>query len=331
MLYSMKNTLPLLKEVAEDIYLLSIPVPLMKQVNCYLIRGEKGFTVIDTGIYSQEGVDIWESLMASGVKIEKVVLTHFHLDHIGFARWFQEKYHVPVFISSLGYEEMKKRRKGDYTDWVINLFQQHDGFGLFKTVIEDQIALENQMIDIYECEPDGLLEDSQSVMLGNEIYETIWTPGHSSDHFCFYNHGRKMMVIGDHILDQISPVILIESSADVNPLMHYFDSLEKMKEYSIELALPGHGHVMKNLNKRIEEIKSGHHYRIKQIVESLKKEEKTAGQMSQEIYSKGSSQLAYGPIMSTITKCIYLESVGKLKSEVINGKRLYRLADSIQS
>ena len=49
--------------------------------------------------------------------------------------------------------------------------------------------------------------------------------------------------------------------------------------------------------------------------------------MSQEIYSKGSSQLAYGPIMSTITKCIYLESVGKLKSEVINGKRLYRLAD----
>ena len=60
MLYSMKNTLPLLKEVAEDIYLLSIPVPLMKQVNCYLFRGEKGFTVIDTGIYTQEGIDIWE-------------------------------------------------------------------------------------------------------------------------------------------------------------------------------------------------------------------------------------------------------------------------------
>ena len=41
MLYSMKNTLPLLKEVAEDIYLLSIPVPLMKQVNCYLISRRK--------------------------------------------------------------------------------------------------------------------------------------------------------------------------------------------------------------------------------------------------------------------------------------------------
>ena len=73
------------------------------------------------------------------------MLTHFHLDHIGLARWFQEKYHVPVFISSLGYKEMKRRRKGDYTHWVINLFQQHDGFDLFKTAIEDQIAIQNQM------------------------------------------------------------------------------------------------------------------------------------------------------------------------------------------
>ena len=99
----------------------------MQQVNCYLFRGEKGFTVIDTGLYKQEGMDIWESLMALGITIEKVVLTHFH---IGFARGFQKKYHVPVFISGLDYEEMKRRRKGDCTDWVINLFQQHDGFGL---------------------------------------------------------------------------------------------------------------------------------------------------------------------------------------------------------
>ena len=331
MFYSMKNTHPLLKEVAEEIYLLSIPVPLMKQVNCYLIRGEKGFTVIDTGIYSQDGINIWQSLMASGVTIEKVVLTHFHLDHIGFAKWFQEKHHVPVYISRLGYEEMKRRRKGDYTDWVINLFQQHDGFGLFKTAIEDQIALENQMIDIYDFEPDGLFDEGQYMMLGNEMYKTVWTPGHSPDQYCFYNEGRKIMIIGDHILDHISPVILIESSADVNPLMNYFDSLEKIKEYSVELALPGHGQVIKNLNKRIEEIQSGHHYRISQMVGSLKSGEKTAGQMTQEIYSKSSSPLAYSPIMSTITKCIYLESVGKINSEVMNGKRFYRLANSMKS
>ena len=43
----------------------------MKQVNCYLFRGEKGFTVVDTGIYTQEGIAIWERIMASGITIEK--------------------------------------------------------------------------------------------------------------------------------------------------------------------------------------------------------------------------------------------------------------------
>lgn len=322
MLDSMKKSPPILKEIAKDIYLVSIPIPIMGQINCYLFRGEKGFTLIDTGFFAQEGLAIWDDLISSGIKIEKVVLTHFHIDHIGFAKWFQEKHHVPVFISSLGYEEMKKRRKGDFTDWIISLFHQHDGFRLFKAAIEEQIAVEEQMLYAYEFEPDGLFEDNQYILLGKEIYETIWTPGHSADHFCFYNHDRQLMVIGDHIMEHVSPLILLESSADLNPLRSYFESLEKMKGYTIKLALPGHGNLIENVNKRIEDIQSGHHHRMKQVLESLKGKEKTAGQMTQEIY-KDARDFAYSPIMSTIIRCIYLESIGQLQSECINGKRLY--------
>jgi len=323
----MQKSPPILEEIAKDIYLVSIPVPLMQQVNCYLIRGENGFTLIDTGLYTKEGIDIWEDLISSGIFIEKIVLTHFHIDHIGLAKWFKEKHRIPVYISSAGYEEMKQRRKGDYTDWIVSIFQLHDGFRSFKESIEYQIAMEEQLLYAYEFEPDGLWADNQYIQLGNEAYETIWTPGHSPDHFCFYNHEREIMVIGDHVIDQLSPVILLESSSDMNPLMSYYNSLEKMKEYSIKLALSGHGHPIENVNKRIEEIKAGHQYRIEQILASLKDEEKTAGQMSQEIYRKANTKLAYGPIMSTIIRCIYLESIGKLRSECIDGKRVYRLAD----
>lgn len=324
----MKKSLPVLKEVAEDVFLAAIPVPLMGQVNCYLFRGENGFTVIDTGLYTKEGRDLWEDLLSSGIQIEKVVLTHFHIDHIGFAKWFQEKYQVPIYISSTGYEEMKKRRTGTYSDWVLNLFQQHDGLQVFRTAIEEQIEVEKQMLHVYEFEPDGLLEDGQYIILGNESYEAIWTPGHSPDHYCFYNREREMMILGDHIMKKISPVILIESSTDVNPLMNYFASLEKIKEYSIKLALPGHGELMDNPNLRLEEIKCGHQYRMEQIIESLKEGEKTAGQLSQEIYGLMNSKLAFSPVMSTITRCIYLESIGKLKSQWNQGKIFYQLAKS---
>ena len=48
--------------------------------------------------------------------------------------------------------------------------------------------------------------------------------------------------------------------------------------------------------------------------------------MSQEIYSKGSSQLAYGPIMSTITKCIYLESSGEVKIGSHKWKKIIQIS-----
>ena len=105
--------------------------------------------------------------------------------------------------------------------------------------------------------------------------------------------------------------MLIESSQDLNPLQDYFNSLEKIKDYSIKLALPGHGNTMEGLGNRIEEIKSGHQHRINQILACIQDEEKTAWQICQEVYRKVNF---FAPLMATITRCIYLESIGKIKS-----------------
>lgn len=309
---------PMIKKVTEDLYLLSLPYAFgMEQVNSFLFRGKKGFTVIDTGSYSQEGIDIWENLMASGISVEKVVLTHFHIDHLGLARWFQEKHQVPVFISNLGYIEMKRRQNKDHANFVINLFKQHCSEDFSEVKLED-------LSSFYNFKPDGIFENGEQIMIGNEMYEALWTPGHSSDHFCFYNHKQKTMIVGDHVLEKVSPVILIESQNDVNPLKDYFNSLEKMKGYVIKLALPGHGNLMGSLDNRIEEIRSGHIHRMKQILESIKSEEKTAWQVCQDSYSKGVKLQSFAPLMATITRCMYLESVGKVKSKLIDETVFYR-------
>jgi glyoxylase-like metal-dependent hydrolase (beta-lactamase superfamily II) len=313
--------IPLLKTVTENIYLLSLPVPFgMNQVNCYLFQGEKGFTVLDTGFSSEEAIGIWESILSFGIVIEKIILTHFHIDHLGLARWFREKHGVPVFISSLGYEEMKRRQKKDYADWVFNMFIEHGGPDLSKRKREDHTSL-------YQFQADGVFEEGQSIQLGNEIYETIWTPGHSADHYCFYQPEREIMVVGDHILEKISPVILAESPSDVNPLANYFRSLHKMEHYSIQLALPGHGQLIENVQKRMDQIRAGHEYRIGQILNMISNENKTAWQMTQEIYGESIRKSPYSPLMATITRCIYLQSIGKVDTELQDEKIFYRLKE----
>ena len=69
----------LLINVSEGIEKLVVRFPGgMQEVNSYLVKGENGYTVIDTGIYSEEAIATWEALFDTGVEVKKVVLTHTH-------------------------------------------------------------------------------------------------------------------------------------------------------------------------------------------------------------------------------------------------------------
>ncbi|MCQ6276051.1 MBL fold metallo-hydrolase [Bacillus sp. V3B] len=312
-----RGPVPTLKKVNEDIYLLSLPYSFgMEQVNCYLFKGSNGYTVVDTGSYSQVGINIWENLMALGMKMEKVVLTHFHIDHIGLAKWFQEKHGIPVYISKLGYQEIIRRQDKNYVNFILNMFEQHG------TTSFSHMKEKDDSTPFYEFEPNGLFDYNENVQLGNDKYEVIWTPGHCYDHMCFYQREKQIMVVGDHILEKLSPVILRESEIDQNPLMAYFNSLDKVKDYEVKLALPGHGNIMESLDQRMEEIKSGHIHRMDQIIDSVREEEKTAWQLCQETYRNAH---LFTPFMATITRCMYLESQVKIKSYLKEGIQYYYL------
>ncbi len=56
--------------------------PVLFPVNCYLVREDDGFTLIDTGIAGSEKV-ILASAQPLGAPIVRIVLTHAHGDHAG--------------------------------------------------------------------------------------------------------------------------------------------------------------------------------------------------------------------------------------------------------
>ncbi|MEH7177499.1 MBL fold metallo-hydrolase [Neobacillus vireti] len=309
---------PTLTKVSEGIYQLVVRYPFgMYEMNSFLFQGENGFIIVDTGSEAKESIDIWEKTLASGITVDKLVLTHAHPDHIGLARWFQEHHHVPVYISSLGYKELLRKRKNVDTNWMREFLKTHGGPEIPKN-------MENPEAAAYEFEPDGLFEKEQSIMLGDETYKSIWTPGHSSDHFCFYNKNQQVMITGDHVLAGLSPIIAIWSENDENPIKDNFDSLERLKAFSTKIALPGHGKLIFNLNDRIDEMISGHKHRLQQILISIENDEKTSWQICQELYRSLSPTKFFAPFLATITRLIYLEKSGEVYSERKDDKLYYR-------
>ncbi|WP_419887512.1 MBL fold metallo-hydrolase [Neobacillus niacini] len=309
---------PTLIKISEDIYQLVVRYPFgMYEMNSYLFRGENGFTIVDTGSEAKESIDIWEKTISSGITVEKLVLTHAHPDHCGLARWFQDHHGVPVFISSLGYRELQRRRDHRRVNWLHHFLKSHD-------CPEISQNLGNSEAAAYEFEPDGIFENQQSIKLGNDRYETLWTPGHSYDHFCFYNQNQQVMLTGDHVLAGLSPIVALWSEDDVNPIKDNFASLEKLKAYPAKLALPGHGVLINNLNDRIDEMIGSHKYRLQQILHFVENEEKTAWQICQDIYGSLSKTKFFAPLMATIARLIYLEKSGEVHSLLRSGKWYYK-------
>jgi glyoxylase-like metal-dependent hydrolase (beta-lactamase superfamily II) len=309
----------MLKQIKEGIYQLVVKYPFgMREVNSYLFRGENGYTVVDTGSYANKAIEIWRQALDTVGPLEKVILTHAHPDHIGLAKWFQDQYHVPVYISNLGYNEIKRFAKSLNQDKQAELkafFLKHDG----------AIDSENYLLqeaDAYHFEPDGTFEENEIVRLGDYHFKAIWTPGHSPDHFSFYDQENQVMVIGDHVLEAIAPVIMVTSEQDGNPLADYLESLNFIGKYPTKLSLPGHGNVILDLPTRIAEIRNSHMQRMEQLLHFLNEEKHTAGQLCEKIYGPQRSQdLFTSQLMMTLARLTFLERKGEIK-RVINDEKI---------
>ena len=81
-------------EVAPGILWARLPLPFsLDHVNVYLIEDGGGFAVLDTGIGTTRTKEVWEKIFSgplAGQSLTRVIVTHFHPDHVGLAGWFVE-------------------------------------------------------------------------------------------------------------------------------------------------------------------------------------------------------------------------------------------------
>ncbi|HPE27153.1 MBL fold metallo-hydrolase, partial [Albidovulum sp.] len=83
------------REVAPGILWLRLPLPMaLDHVNVYALDDGDGWTIVDTGLDTRRARAIWDRLVEgplAGRPVRRVVVTHYHPDHIGLAGWFQAR------------------------------------------------------------------------------------------------------------------------------------------------------------------------------------------------------------------------------------------------
>ena len=94
-------------EVAPGVLWTRIALPFqLNHVNIYFIDDGDGWAVLDTGIDNKATRAAWEGLAAGplkGRRLTRLIVTHFHPDHIGLAGWLCGRFDIPLLTTQTSY------------------------------------------------------------------------------------------------------------------------------------------------------------------------------------------------------------------------------------
>jgi len=114
-------------------------------------------------------------------------------------------------------------------------------------------------------EPIDDLRDGEIVHGEGVTLRPVYTPGHASDHLCYYLVEEKALFTGDVILGGSTTVI----PSDDGDLLDYLDSLRRLLDLDLQRIYPAHGPVIEDGPGKIREYIEHRLLRERQILEAL--------------------------------------------------------------
>jgi glyoxylase-like metal-dependent hydrolase (beta-lactamase superfamily II) len=313
-------------EVIPGVHQLILPMTMpeltLAHVNTYLIQGDKGYLLVDTGWNADETFDALQKQLAeigADIKdISQILVTHVHPDHYGLAGRIKQLSGAKLVLHDIekGLIESRYINMDKLLEQTAHWLDTNGAPPDDMTEMRDAtLALKTYVIPIY---PDITLHGGETVTTGRFTFQVLWTPGHSSGHVCLYEPERKVLISGDHILPTITPNVSKHPQSIDNPLGKYLDSLNDVKKLDAELILPGHEKPFTQLRPRIDEIIQHHEVRNLEILGTLEGGPKTACQIAREItWGISASWESFPPFHKRMA---IFETLAHLELMTINGR-----------
>ena len=147
------------------------------QENTYLVyNDERQAFIVDPGMYFPDEFDMVFNFIEQH-QLQPVALlnTHCHIDHVVGVPAVLERYSIPYLFHE------KERPVFDRIPDTARMFGLH------------AVAMP---------EPSGYIREGEKVVLGNDNFDVLFTPGHSPGSVCFYHEAQGILLDGDVLFQQ---------------------------------------------------------------------------------------------------------------------------------
>jgi glyoxylase-like metal-dependent hydrolase (beta-lactamase superfamily II) len=264
-----------MEEIGDGIRRVTLPLPTRPgHVHSYALPGDDGWTIVDTGLGLPDARDRWAAeLDELPGRVGRIVVTHFHPDHVGAAADVAELTGAQVAQGRLDYEQCELVWGGEgWADVLVAWFRRH---GVPDDITRELIEQGSLWRPFIRYQPDPELLDPGDRVDG---WEAIAAPGHADGQLMLLREG--VLVAADHVLATISPTVGLWPRSRPDPLGDYLGALETTIALDARVALPGHGDPIDDPSGRARELIEHHRVRLAATQDALGGEPRTAYDVS---------------------------------------------------
>jgi len=192
----------------------------------YLLNSGSELALIDPGMGMERDFDtILDHIRDDGLdpgKIRKLILTHYHCDHIGAAAEAQKRLDVEVYSSAFAAPVI---RSADEKAVALDVAKAANFFPAD--------------FQLPPCPVDVELVEGDKINIGNMELETFETPGHCDGHLSFIMRGGdRIYLLGADLVFWGGKVVW-QNIHDCR-IDAYADSMFKLEKQAFDALAPGH-------------------------------------------------------------------------------------------
>jgi len=256
-----------------------LPLPYrLDHVNIYLIEGDDGWTVLDTGLGTDDCRQAWEAILAgpfAGRRLDRMIVTHYHPDHVGLAGWLNERFRLPLSMPrpEYLYSLALQYAPGDLGAEMHRPFYRRHG--LSADVTDLVLSRGHEYLRRTTGVPTTYhrIKHGDSRRIGGREFNVITGGGHALEQALLYQPNDRLFFAADQVIARISPNVSVHAmEPDLDALGIYLQSLRQLRDTVAPdvLVLPGHGLPFHGLHTRIDELIAHHAARCGEIASACR-------------------------------------------------------------
>ncbi len=262
-------------QLTDDLYWARFELPFrLNHINLYILDTGDGWCIIDSGVNSPDTALQWQQLCdgpLAAKPVRRLIITHHHVDHIGYAGELARKFDIPMEMTAL---------EAEHAQWLYHLSDAE--YGEIAAAHYTHFGCDEE--HIRAAAQDGSrfrrhaapFADIKTITPNTQIKTPYgeWAlrvdRGHSDAHISFMDKERQYFIGVDYLLPRISPNISADiRDRDGDLLSSYFEYLEEMQHLKDEVQVfPGHDWPFSHAGKRAKELIDHHRHRLDLLCEA---------------------------------------------------------------